>query len=167
MGISNGMAGAMNLIFKMPLAPAVQVQGQIVIVSSLRDRVLVLDHEAHICQNLVPIALNAMPWAYAQSAATPRAHMGHVNRGHVRLQPSFTYTNSLIDALENGLSKDRLSTYMHHAGGDREAALRIYLLNTALSGTLYGPTQALACYATGCMTHSAQSMTPIGITRWP
>ncbi len=59
------------------------------------------------------------------------------------MQPSFTYTPLVIDALEKGLSADRFSSYVQLAQGDREKGVRLYLLNTALSEALYSPAQAL------------------------
>jgi hypothetical protein len=55
----------------------------------------------------------------------------------------FTYSQSIISALERSLSSDRLSTYLAAANGDHAAALRLYVWNTEVSAALYGPLQAL------------------------
>lgn len=56
---------------------------------------------------------------------------------------TFDYPPSLINALEQSLSPERLSTYLAAAGADHAAALRLYIWNTQISATFYGPLQAL------------------------
>jgi hypothetical protein len=56
---------------------------------------------------------------------------------------SFSYSVSVISALERALSTERLSTYLAAAGADHAAALRLYVWNTRISAALYGPLQAL------------------------
>src|SRR5579863_1569321 len=55
----------------------------------------------------------------------------------------FPYSQRIINALEQALSAERLSTYLAAAGGDHTAALRLYVWNTQISAALYGPLQAL------------------------
>jgi hypothetical protein len=55
----------------------------------------------------------------------------------------FPYSQSVINALERSLSRERLSTYLTAVGGDHAAALRLYVWNTRISAALYGPLQAL------------------------
>jgi hypothetical protein len=55
----------------------------------------------------------------------------------------FSYSPTIINALERALSPERLSTYLAAANGDHAAALRLYVWNTEISAALYGPLQAL------------------------
>jgi hypothetical protein len=48
-----------------------------------------------------------------------------------------------INGLEEALSLERFSRYLAWAGGDREAAVRLYTVNTRLSESLYTPMQTL------------------------
>lgn len=59
------------------------------------------------------------------------------------MQEGFPYTDETLERLELSLSLDRLSTYSALVKGDRVKALQLYLLNTELSASLYGPLQAL------------------------
>jgi len=56
---------------------------------------------------------------------------------------TFSYTGEILDGLETALSRDRLSTYLDAAGGDRERAIRLHAWNTALCAAFYGPLQGL------------------------
>ncbi|CBS90500.1 Abi family protein [Azospirillum lipoferum] len=47
------------------------------------------------------------------------------------------------EELEKALSLERFSRYLDWAGGDRERAIELYTLNTALSEALYTPLQML------------------------
>jgi hypothetical protein len=51
----------------------------------------------------------------------------------------FSYSPTIINALERALSPERLSTYLAAANGDHAAALRLYVWNTEISAALYGP----------------------------
>lgn len=55
----------------------------------------------------------------------------------------FSYQAGEIDALERGLSVERLSGYVRSAHGDRGLAIRLYERNTRLSESLYGVVQGL------------------------
>lgn len=55
----------------------------------------------------------------------------------------FAYSDQELDALEHGISKDRLAPYLALAGGEKKQALKFYERNTLLSEALYGPLQAL------------------------
>lgn len=55
----------------------------------------------------------------------------------------FSYPATLISALQDSLSQDRLQSYLKAASGDRTAALRLYIWNTDLSAALYQPLQGL------------------------
>jgi hypothetical protein len=55
----------------------------------------------------------------------------------------FTYTPSVISALEAALSSERLTAYLQATGGHQERALRLYLWNTEISAAFYGPLQGL------------------------
>ena len=57
---------------------------------------------------------------------------------------SFNYqlTPTMLTALERGLSSNRLGRYVAMSGGDKEAAMRLYTWNAAVSESLYGPLQA-------------------------
>lgn len=63
-------------------------------------------------------------------------------RGAV-VKNAFSYTDSVIDALETSLSPERMATYVRKAGGNREKAVRLYTWNTAVSAAFYGPLQGL------------------------
>ena len=45
--------------------------------------------------------------------------------------------------LENMLSKERFATYLAEMGGNRQDAIRLYIWNTAVGASFYGPLQAL------------------------
>jgi len=53
----------------------------------------------------------------------------------------FSYTPSIIQALETALSTERLTAYLRVTGGDRERALRLYLWNSEISAAFYAPLQ--------------------------
>ncbi|HEV8712430.1 MAG TPA: hypothetical protein VGX03_06325 [Candidatus Binatia bacterium] len=55
----------------------------------------------------------------------------------------FSYDARLIAALEASLSTDRLTSYLSATSGDKEAALRLYAWNTAISAAFYVPLQGL------------------------
>jgi hypothetical protein len=55
----------------------------------------------------------------------------------------FSYSQSIINALEKSLSPERLSTYLAAVNGHHAAALRLYVWNTQISAAFYGPLQAL------------------------
>ena len=55
----------------------------------------------------------------------------------------FRYTGEVLDELDERLSRERLSTYLDAARGDREAAVLLHVRNTALSAAFYGPLQIL------------------------
>lgn len=54
-----------------------------------------------------------------------------------------TFSAETLTEIEVSLSPDRFATYLAHTGGDREAAVRLYTWNTAVSAAFYGPLQAL------------------------
>ena len=56
---------------------------------------------------------------------------------------TFSYTDETLDKLETALSRERLSTYLDAAGGDRGEAIRLHAWNTAVSAAFYGPLQGL------------------------
>ena len=56
---------------------------------------------------------------------------------------NFTYSPERLAALEVSLSTDRLSYYVRECGGDLEAAMRMYQLNTNLSAAFYIPLQGI------------------------
>lgn len=80
-----------------------------------------------------------MPKAEADPGLT-RCNMGDPEPV---VKNAFTYTAVVIDALETSLSPERMATYVKHAGGDREKAVRLYTWNTAISAAFYGPLQGL------------------------
>ena len=80
-----------------------------------------------------------MPAAEADPGLTD-INMG--NEGGL-VKNAFSYTDGVIDALETSLSPERMATYVRHAGGDREKAVRLYTWNTAVSAAFYGPLQGL------------------------
>ena len=55
----------------------------------------------------------------------------------------FDYTPELVNSLLVSLSEPRLSTYLRSANGGINLALRLYVWNTDLGESLYGPLQAL------------------------
>jgi hypothetical protein len=59
------------------------------------------------------------------------------------LQPLFQYEGHTLVALRNSVSPERLQRYESIAAGDAAQALRLYMWNTALSESLYGPIQGL------------------------
>lgn len=58
-------------------------------------------------------------------------------------QVNFTYSPERLTAIAASLSDDRLRYYMAECGGDTEAAIRMYQLNTKLSSAFYTPLQGL------------------------
>ena len=56
---------------------------------------------------------------------------------------TFSDSGDVLEALEESLSPERLSTYLIATQGDRERAVRLYTWNTAVSGAFYGPLQTL------------------------
>jgi hypothetical protein len=59
------------------------------------------------------------------------------------LQPQFQYDGHTLVALRSSVSAERLQRYESIAAGDAARALRLYMRNTALSESLYGPIQGL------------------------
>jgi hypothetical protein len=59
------------------------------------------------------------------------------------LQPPFPYDIHNVATLTRGVSAVRLQRYVAIAAGDTEQALRLYMWNTALSESLYGPLQGI------------------------
>ncbi len=55
----------------------------------------------------------------------------------------FIYDASIINALENTISPDRLSSYVAATAGDTTLALELYAWNTEISAALYSPLQGL------------------------
>ena len=55
----------------------------------------------------------------------------------------YSYIEDGLKDLETALSSARFATYSHAAGGDREAAMRLYAWNAAISAAFYVPLQAL------------------------
>jgi hypothetical protein len=55
----------------------------------------------------------------------------------------FPYDATVLAALEVILSTDRLTSYLRETNGDKEAALRLYAWNTAVSAAFYVPLQGL------------------------
>ena len=58
------------------------------------------------------------------------------------MNPKVPYNSGLSDALRTCISPERFQSYLDATGGDVEAALRLYVWNTAVSGAFYGPLQA-------------------------
>jgi hypothetical protein len=58
-------------------------------------------------------------------------------------QVLFAYKEEQISALELTLSSPRLAKYLQGASGDKEAALKRYVLNTSISEAFYTPLQGL------------------------
>ncbi|MEM8832557.1 MAG: Abi family protein [Cyanobacteria bacterium P01_G01_bin.19] len=56
---------------------------------------------------------------------------------------NFSYPSTLINALQDALSQDRLQSYLKATGGDKTTALQLYMWNTDLSAALYKPLQGL------------------------
>lgn len=56
---------------------------------------------------------------------------------------NFTYDASIISALENAISPDRLTAYLAQTLGDKEKAFELYAWNTEISAELYAPLQGL------------------------
>jgi len=56
---------------------------------------------------------------------------------------TFSYADETLDELETALSRERLSTYLDAAGGDRQRAILLHAWNTAVSAAFYGPLQGL------------------------
>ncbi len=52
-------------------------------------------------------------------------------------------TADILRDLETALSPERFATYMQHVAGNRQAAERLYIWNTAASAAFYGPLQSL------------------------
>lgn len=61
----------------------------------------------------------------------------------VEQEQLFAYSDQELNALEHGISKDRLAPYLALASGEKKQALKLYERNTLLSEALYGPLQAL------------------------
>ena len=59
------------------------------------------------------------------------------------MQPHFQYDGHTLVALRSSVSPERLRRYETIAAGDAARALRLYVWNTALSESLYGPIQGL------------------------
>jgi hypothetical protein len=59
------------------------------------------------------------------------------------LQPPFQYDGHNLTILARSVSPARLQRYVTIAGGNTAQALRLYMWNTALSESLYGPLQGL------------------------
>ena len=59
------------------------------------------------------------------------------------MQPHFQYDGHTLVALRSSVSPERLQRYETIAAGDAARALRLYMWNTALSESLYGPIQGL------------------------
>ena len=59
------------------------------------------------------------------------------------MQPHFQYDSHTLIALRSSVSPERLLRYEGIAAGDSAQALRLYMWNTALSESLYGPIQGL------------------------
>jgi hypothetical protein len=55
----------------------------------------------------------------------------------------FEYSHEVVNSLEATLSKDRLTKYLDLAHGDMRRAIKIYVHNTMVSESLYGPLQGL------------------------
>ena len=55
----------------------------------------------------------------------------------------FSYTEDILEDLEASLSRERISTYLDAAQGNREQTVRLYTWNTAVSAAFYGPLQGL------------------------
>lgn len=75
---------------------------------------------------------------------------------------SYSYTPSIINALEKALSPERLSTYQAVTSTPAEA-LTLYVWNTAISAALYGPLQALEV---AIRNGFHQALTPVYGTDW-
>jgi abortive infection bacteriophage resistance protein len=58
-------------------------------------------------------------------------------------QTSYSYDQVKLDALEACMSPERMKSYIAKAKGDHAKAFELYLWNTSLSASLYGPLQAL------------------------
>jgi hypothetical protein len=56
---------------------------------------------------------------------------------------TFSFSDSIIKALEGSLSPERMSTYAVATGGQIAMALRLYTWNTAISAAFYGPLQGM------------------------
>jgi hypothetical protein len=56
-------------------------------------------------------------------------------------QEQFLYTDSVLDALECTISRERIGTYLEAGGFNRVRAMRIYLWNTRMSECFYFPLQ--------------------------
>jgi hypothetical protein len=59
------------------------------------------------------------------------------------LQSPFPYDDHNLPNLQRSVSLTRLQRYVSMACGDTSQALRLYMWNTALSESLYGPLQGL------------------------
>lgn len=58
-------------------------------------------------------------------------------------QVNFEYSPERLAAIERSLSSERLSFYVGECGGDQEAAIRMYQLNTKLASNFYVPLQGI------------------------
>ena len=77
-----------------------------------------------------------------QAEAVP-GRMSAIYSRSGKKQVNFTYSPDRVAALVRGLSTDRLGYYLAECGGDTEAAIRMYQLNTKLSASLYQPLQGV------------------------
>ena len=59
------------------------------------------------------------------------------------MQLHFQYDGHTLVALRSSVSAERLQRYETIAAGDAARALRLYMWNTAISESLYGPIQGL------------------------
>ena len=65
-------------------------------------------------------------------------HIGcELEHGKGILSPQFGFTPQEFNAVERLLSKERLLTYVGHAGGNRNRAFRLYMHNLKLSSSLF------------------------------
>lgn len=71
-------------------------------------------------------------------------------------QAVFAYKTQHVTALEVTLSSPRLAKYVVGSPGDKEAALRRYVLNTSISEAFYTPLQGLEI----CLRNSLASQLP-------
>lgn len=69
--------------------------------------------------------------------------MGAIYAESGKKQVNFTYSPERLAAIARTLSVDRLAYYVEECGGDTEAAIRMYQLNTKLSAAFYIPLQGV------------------------
>ena len=77
-----------------------------------------------------------------QSRGVTGVHKSTILQDRTLVNP-FSYNPDIIQALETALSAERLTAYLRVTGGDKERALCLYLWNTEISTTFYGPLQGL------------------------